>query len=316
MEKTERTMKIQQTVRDFTPLIGLVFVVVFFEIITGGRLLTSQNIVVLTNQVLYVLIIAMGAIFVYAHGNMDISIGGMFGMGMLIGTLTINATNSALLGLIAILIFCTLIGVINGFLQDNFRTLPFLPSLCMMFVLRGILTFVGNIQTYKIGNEYAVYDNTALKIVVLILCGAVSYYLFNYTKIGKYNKAIGGNPVAAAQLGVNVTKYKVIAFTLTGLYTGIAAFFSMVRTRAVTGSAGSGMEFNVMIALIYGGMSLAGGSKSRFSAAIFGALTFTVLSNGLTMSGFSTGMVSLIKAIIFLVLVWASTDRTKGALPR
>ncbi|MCD7955495.1 MAG: ABC transporter permease [Lachnospiraceae bacterium] len=316
MKNSEKSHKINERIQELAPLIGLIVVVVFFQIICQGRLLTSKNIVVLTNQVFYILMIAMGAIFVYAHGNMDISIGGMFGVGMLVGTLVVNATDSILVGLLAILALCTAIGVINGILQDNFRTLPFLPSLCMMFVLRGILTFAGNIKTYKIANEYAVYDNTILKIAVLILCGAVSFYLFNYTKVGKFNKAIGGNPVAAAQLGVNLTKYKVIAFTLTGFYTGVAAFFSMVRTRSVTGSSGSGTEFNVMIALIYGGMSLSGGSKSRFSSAIYGALIFTVLGNGLTMSGFSTGMVALIKAIIFMILVYISTERTKGALPR
>ena len=316
MDKSKTNGSWKSGIKDIAPVIGMVLVVVFFEILTHGKLLTTKNLVVLTNQIFYVLLISLGAIFVYAHGNMDISIGGMMGVGMLLGTLTVQKTVNIWLGLLVILIFCTAVGVLNGFLQDNFRQLPFLPSLCMMFIFQGILTYAGNIQTFKIDNGYAVYDSTVLKVIVLIAGIACSFYLFNYTKIGKFNKAIGGNPVAAEQLGVNLTKYRVIAFTLTGFFTGLAAFFSMVRTRAVTASAGSGMEFEVMTALIYGGMSLAGGAKSKFQAAVCGSIIITVLGNGLTMSGFSAGMVALIKAIIFMILVVISTDRTKGALPR
>lgn len=316
MAKTGLKQNILKLFQNFAPLIGVIIVVAFFQIVCQGRLLTANNIVVLTNQIFYILLISLGAIFVYAHGNMDISLGGMFGVAMLLGTLTVNATASILLGLIVILLFCTVMGVLNGFLQDNFRRLPFLPSLCMMNVFRGILTFAGNIKTYKIDNSYAVYDNTILKIVVLLIFALTSMYLFNYTKLGKFNKMIGGNPVASEQLGINLTKYKVLAFTMTGFYTGIAAFFSMVRTRSVTSASGSGLEFDVMTALIYGGMTLSGGSRSRFSAAIYGAIISTVLGNGMTMSGFSTGMVALVKAIIFLILVALSAERTKGALPR
>lgn len=306
----------KKMIRDFAPLIGVIVVILFFQIICKGKLLSANNIVVLTNQIFYILLISMGAIFVYAHGNMDISLGGMFGVAMLLGTITVNNSSSILAGFLVILLFCTCIGVANGFLQDNFRTRPFLPSLCMMFVLQGVLTFAGNIKTWKIGNEYAVYDNTVLKLLVLLACAAASYYLFRFTKLGKFNKAIGGNPIAAEQLGVNLTKYRVLAFTLTGFFTGIAAFFSMVRTRSVSSSNGKGVEFEVMTALIYGGMSLSGGSRSRFSSAIYGAVIITVLGNGMTMSGFSTGTVALVKAIIFMILVYLSSEHTKGALPR
>ena len=307
---------IRRKASNFIPLAGTIFVIVFFQIVCQGKLLTAKNITVLTNQIFYVLLISLGAIFIYAHGSIDISIGGMFGIGMLVGTIITNATGSILLGFLSIMALCTLIGVLNGVLQNVFSSRPFLPTLCMMFMLRGILSFAGNMKTFKISNEYAVYDNTVVKIVVIVVCALISLFLFNYTKIGKFNKAMGGNPIASAQLGVNLAKYKIIAFTLTGVFTGIAAFFSMVRTRSVTGLSGSGMEFNVMTALIYGGMSLAGGAQSRFSAAIYGSIIVTVLGNGMTMSGFSPGIVALTKAIIFLILVYISAERSKGALPR
>ncbi|MDR1980754.1 MAG: ABC transporter permease [Tannerellaceae bacterium] len=307
---------LRQFVINAIPFATTVVVVIFFQITTGGKLLSTNNIRVLTNQIFSVLLISLAAIFVYAHKNLDISIGGMVGCAMLFGTLAVNATSSILVGFIVILIFCSAIGFTNGVLQKFFKHLPFLPSLCMMFILRAIVTYAGNIQTFKISNEYAVYDNTTLKIVVLIALAFISYYLFDYTKIGKFNKAMGGNQVTAEQSGVNIAKYKILAFLLVGIYSAVASFFLMVRTRSVVAESGNGLEFDVMIALIYGGMPLSGGMKTKFLAAVFGAIIVTVLKNGLIMWGLSTGMVALVKAIIFMLLISVNYTRTKGPLPR
>jgi ribose transport system permease protein len=307
---------LRQLVIDTIPFATTIVVVIFFQITTGGKLLSANNIRVLTNQIFSVLLISLAAIFVYAHKNLDISIGGMVGCAMLFGTLAVNATSSILVGFIVILIFCSAIGFTNGVLQKFFKHLPFLPSLCMMFILRAIVTYAGNIQTFKISNEYAVYDNTTFKIIVLIVLALISYYLFDYTKIGKFNKAMGGNQVTAKQVGVNISKYKILAFLLVGIYSAVASFFLMVRTRSVVAESGNGLEFDVMIALIYGGMPLSGGMKTKFLAAVFGAIIVTVLKNGLIMWGLSTGMVSLVKAIIFMLLISVNYTRTKGPLPR
>jgi ribose transport system permease protein len=299
------------------PLATTVFTILFFQITTKGKLLSAVNVRVLTNQVFSVMIISMGAIFVYAHKNMDISIGGMVGCAMLFGTLTVNASSSIFAGFIVILIFCSAVGFINGFLQKYFASyMGFLPSLCMMFILRAVVTYAGNIKTYKIDNVYAIYDNTILKIAVLIILALISFYLFNFTKIGKFNKAMGGNVTASKQLGVNAVKYKIFAFLITGLYTAVASFFLMVRTRSVVAESGGGLEFDVMIALIYGGMPMSGGMKTKFLAALFGSVIVTVLKNGLIMWGFSFGFVALIKALIFMLLVGVNYTRTKGPLPR
>jgi len=315
MDSTRRET-IKRIILDLFPFVTTAAIVVFFQITTGGKLLSPNNVKVLTNQIFTVLLIALGAIFVYAHGNMDISIGGMVGCGMLVGTLATNAASSILAGFVVILLFCTAIGFINGSLQMAFKQLPFLPTLCMMFVLRAIVTYAGNIKTFKISNAYAVYDNTALKIATLLALGLLSCYLFNFTKVGKFQKAMGGNETAALQLGVNLAVYKIWAFTLVGFYSAIAAFFAMVRARAVVAESGNGLEFDVLIALIYGGMPLSGGTRAKFLAAVFGAVIVTVLNNGLIMWGLGAGMVALVKAIIFMILVSANYTRTKGMLPR
>jgi ribose transport system permease protein len=307
---------IKQIAADWMPFVSTLAIIVLFQLTTRSRLLSPNNLRVLTNQIFTVLLISLAAIFVYAHGTMDISIGANIGCGMLLGTLAVNASNSILAGFLIIIVFCTAIGFLNGALQKFFPHLGFLPTLCMMFILRAIVTYAGNIQTFKIPNIYGVYDNTILKVIVLLVLAMVSFYLFNFTKTGKFQKAIGGNVVASEQLGINIAKYKTIAFTLTGFYTAIASFFLMVRARSVVAETGSGIEFDVMIALIFGGMPMSGGMKTRLSAAIFGAVIVTVLRNGLIMWGLSVGTVSLVRALIFMVLVSTNYTRSKGVLPR
>jgi ribose transport system permease protein len=201
-------------------------------------------------------------------------------------------------------------------MMEIFKERPFLPTVGMMFILRAIVTYAGNIQTFMISNEYAVYDNTVFKAVTLVLLALLSFYLFNFTKIGKFQKIMGGNQVAAEQLGVNITRYKLWAYTLTGAYGAVATFFAMVRARAVVAETGSGLEFDVLIALIFGGMPLAGGVKARYLSAICGAIIVTVLRNGLIMWGLNSGTVALVRAIIFMILVSANYKRIKGILPR
>ena len=307
---------LKRIVIEVLPLITTVIVVVFFQITTNGRLLSANNIRVLINQIFTVLMISLGAIFVYAHGNMDLSIGGMVGCGMLLGVLAVNATSSILVGFLVILVFCSGIGFANGAMQALFKERPFLPTVGMMFVLRAIVTYAGNIQTFRISSDYAVYDNTILKIAALVIVALLSLYLFDFTKIGKFQKLMGGNIVAAQQLGVNIIKYKMWAYTLTGVYSAVAAFFAMVRARAVVAESGDGLQFDVLIALIFGGMPLSGGTKARYLAAIFGAVIVTVLRNGLIIWGLNTGTVALVRAIIFMILVSANYKRTKGILPR
>lgn len=301
---------------ELIPYAAVIAVIVFFTIVSKGKLLSSGNIKTMTNQIFSILLISLGAMFIYAHGAMDLTIGGLLGNCMLIGSVVINATGTLFLSMIAILAVAVAVGAINGSLAANFNELSFLPSLCLMFILRGILQYVGNKGTIKIDGSYGVYDNVALKAVVLGIALIVAYYLFNYTKLGKYNRAIGGNQTASGQLGIPVYKYKVLAYTWTAFLVGIAGFFAMVRTRSVSAESGNGMEFDVMVALIFGGMPLSGGTRAKFHCAVLGCITATVLSNGMVLWGLMPGVVALVKGLFFLVLVYISYKKTKGVLPR
>ncbi|MCD8217080.1 MAG: hypothetical protein LUD01_03375, partial [Clostridiales bacterium] len=138
----------------------------------------------------------------------------------------------------------------------------------------------------------------------------------DYTKFGKHAKAIGANPTAARQSGVNLLRYKMICYIIMGICIVVASVFQMGYTGSASDATGTGFEMNVMVALILGGMPLSGGMKSRVSAAIVGAFTYSLLDVGLPLIGVPTNMTFLVKAIIFLIVVLITCRKHGGTLPR
>jgi len=305
-----------RSLQGLLPLIGLLLITVLFTVVSEGVIFNSDNIRTLINQLFPIMLISLGAQFILAHGSLDLTIGASLGVSMMIGSIIIRETGSVPVAATAIIMTAVLISFINGGISSYLRLPALLVSLVIMFILRGILQYVSSIEIIKIDGIYGRFDNYLYKAIVLLALIGFTFYLFQYTKLGKYNKIIGGNPVAAELLGIPVSWYKMKAYLLTGLLVGIAAFFAMCRERYISADTGSGKEFDIMVALIFGGMPLSGGSRARFSNALVGALIFTILSNGMILWGLNTGEVALIRGIIFLIIVYLGYKKEKGPLPR
>ncbi len=164
--------------------------------------------------------------------------------------------------------------------------------------------------------DHHIFKSPVLMVIVLVIEVIIITFLFNYTKFGKNAKAIGANPVAAEQSGINLVKYKMIAYVIMGVFVVVAAIFQMGYTGSASDSAGTGFEMNVMVALILGGMTLSGGMRSRVSCAVLGSFTFSLLNVGLPIIGIPVDTVNLIKGIIFIRVVLITCRKSKGTLPR
>ena len=302
---------------------GLVFCLIFFSILTplfGESIWTASKISTLISDVIVLALMSVGAVFVYALGSMDISIGKQVGLYATIMVAMGNATGSLVGGILVSLVIAVVIGVINGATGELLHIHPIISSLVFMMVLGG----VSSITYTKLGSrnvalktiDYHIFKNTGVMVAVLVAETLVVYFLFNYTKLGKNAKAIGANPVAAEQSGINLIRYKVSAYIIMGVCVVIAAIFQMGYTGSASDSTGTGFEMNVMVALILGGMPLSGGMKSKVSCAVFGAFTYSLLNVGLPMIGIPVNQVNLIKAVIFIVVVLITCRKSKGTLPR
>ncbi len=314
-QKLDRIARRKRMTSRIIPYLGLAFVLMFFEIVTGGVFLGPDNLGNLVNQCFVLCIIATGAAFIYAHGGMDFSIGAVSGVAQLFCGLMLVAGVPLPLCMLTCILTCVTGAMLTSSIALLLNVPVFIGSLCVRTSFTGILkTLLSDAEIAINYQKYGYMNNVAVKGVMLVAVILAGCYLFNYTVIGKYNKAIGGNPRTAEQAGVPRKKTICTAYAIMGLCVGIASVFAFFRTGKVTTTSGSGYEFNVMMAIILGGFPMNGGDRCRISGAIVGALTATLLSNGLLLWGLDATFISGIKGLLFVVIVALSYDRSNGKL--
>mgnify|MGYP000066725563 FL=1 len=192
-----------------------------------------------------------------------------------------------------------------------------IASLAVMFIARGMVTYIlslhdGRMNITRYDLIQPLKSNVAYALAAMIIIALIGIVLFNYTKLGKYCKAIGDNPVSAEQSGAKLKIVKLWCYIIAGTCVGLASLFLLARSGNVGKNIGSGTEMDVMVAVILGGMNLNGGCKSRIGAAIAGVITYTLLANGLTISGVNQTYITLVKGIIFIVIIGMTLRQNKS----
>lgn len=295
------------------PYMGLVLVIIVFQIASGGGLLTFKNIKLLVNQSFIIMIGAMGCSFVVAQGNLDFSIGGVVGVSAATGALlspVIGPVGAVLVGML----IGAGVGSSIGLLNVKFRVPAFICTICMMFVLRGLTWVLNNNSSISMPASMAKLDTFENKIILIIVVFVIIFVLFEFTKLGKYSKAIGSNETAALQSGVPVKLMRVVGYGISGLVAGFCGFLSLVRTGSSSISSGVMFEVNVLTALVLGGMPLSGGDKARMKAGVIGALMLAIIQNGMILWGLNDKWQSAVQGIILIGAVAISYDRKGTAI--
>ncbi len=307
----ELKMKSQDYIKRFIPFLGLILMILVFQIFSGGKLLIRGNIISVLNQTYSIVIIALGAVFVFAHGGMDLSYGGVLGVSVL--TTTLMAKEGAPIAVLILAGVLTAVAwyAVNGLVSVYFKVSPFITSLCILYICRGILNTVCAKKKYSVPVTLYDFDNWVLKSVVLILVIAATYLLFEKTSIGKSNKAIGGNPAASRQVGINVKSMKMAAYMISAVTVGIASFFMMIRAGSVSTTTGQGLEMNIVTALVLGGVSLSGGSKVKIYGAILGSFSVVILRNGLIILGINERIIEGVQGLVLLLIVFLTYVKNK-----
>ena len=296
------------------PFAGLALTIAALTIATGGLLLSGGNLVNIMNQCFTTAIVGIGASFVYARGGMDFSLGPSCGVAQLVCVAIITRAGMPVwMGLIAAIAVAVISTMIVGLGSDCLHLQPFVVSLCVRSACTGILVVGCNALGKNIRvplDTFGVFSNNLLKVSVLLVLLAAGWYLFEKTSLGKEQKAVGGNIVTARQSGIRSRQGVVFSHLILGVCVGIAACFQMVRAGSVSAQSGTGLEFNIMIALALGGFPMAGGSSAKIRATIVGVLTITFLTNGLTLAGMASEYINLVKGLLFIVIVAVSYDRS------
>lgn len=297
----------------FIPFLGLLVLVIFFQIVTQGNLLSKNNLMLIGKQGYALLIASLAGVFVMSTGNLDFSIGAIAGFACVCATLTATNLNPWLSIPVALLVGLAM-GLVNGFVQNVLRMPSFIACLCMMFIL------MAGTQSLITGNSIMMpismmsWDNNTVKVVFGMIYIAIMIVMFRYTRLGKQLKALGVSVEASRQSGVNVPGMMAFAYALTGTAAGIAGFFLMLRTGGAATTTGQTTTTDVIIAIVFGGMSIAGGASSKIGAAILGTLIVTILNNGMVLAGYGGDAQQLVKGLLFLAIIAVSTKRDANTI--
>lgn len=316
--------KYWELIKNYFPIIGFVLVVLIFSIATNGNLLTTQNLQNLLNQVILTALVSLGSVFVFGTGCFDMSMGGTLCMSAVVGGYVGIATGSIWLMGLACLGVALVLNILKGLFASYVEVPLFIVTIVLGSVLSAlVLVIMGDKTTIMLSEgvrpvvEFTQSQKTALNGIALGAYFVLCLFLFNFTRLGREVKLLGGNPVTFRQTGLNPVRTKMAAFIVGAVGVALAAFVVLMNTRTVSNTTAGSMGTDVMVALVLGGMPLTGGPRSRISAGLIGAATITVLNSGLTMIGLGIAGVQVCRAIIFLIVVYVAsmTYRTK-LLPR
>lgn len=308
----------RKSLSQFTSLLGLVSLILIYFIRMGG-IVRLYSLGIIVEQAAVVAIVATGAIFVFSFGQFDISLGAATAVSAMMGALTYNATGSILLMFLASIATGVGIGLIESVLAVLLNLPVFVLTVAMLSVLSSVVRFLLSGQSNISIPSDAVesLDNVPFKILILLIFFAICVMIFNYTKFGRESKFLGDNPVAAKQSGISQKKITVIAFILVGIGVGLGGFLTVVRAPVLGQTTAASLGLDVLVAIVFGGMPLSGGARSKISAAIIGAFSIVILNQILLSFGLSVGVTQIAKAALFLFVVFIATinDRSK-LLPR
>lgn len=301
-----------KTVRSVVPFLGLIFIIVFFQIISGGKLLSQANLKTFANYAFQILVPACGALFLMTQGNLDYSMAGMVCVSAALGAKV--SQTSIPLAILVILGSSMLMGALNAGACVFLGVPSFIATLATSFVYTGLASVLlgGGALTANFAFKNA--DTLPNKYGAILIVLVVTFIVFTYTPFGKHCCALGAKKEVAHQSGVNVTLERVLPFVISGFSCGLLAIFTLVRTCSAATSSGSATQINTMLALLLGGIPFSGGWTSKFRSVIVGGLIMAVVTNGLILINMGSESQQMIKGVLFIIAVALSFDRKNTAV--
>jgi ribose transport system permease protein len=302
------------------PIVGLVFIVAIFTVLTEGKLLGARNIQSLTNQIIVTALVSIGAVVLFGAGVFDMSLGACVCIAAVLGAKAAKAGSGVLVVFLVILAVSVALAVIKGIMFSTIKVPIFIVTIVGgSIITAGALAALGK-ETTILLNNLPKLTSTEMAVFNILTVGTffiISMYIFNYTALGKSVKLLGGNGRATILTGISSTKVYMWVSVIGAFGVALAAFVILMRTNTASAATGGSIGTDIMVALVLGGMPLSGGPRSKISAAIVGACTISILNNGLTMMGLTIGTIQIVRGLIFLVVVLMTSlsYRTK-LLPR
>jgi ribose transport system permease protein len=299
---------------------GALIVVFVFLSFASPQFLTSNNLFNLAVQASVTTVIAVGMTLVIITAGIDLSVGSVAALAGVVGVMSMESLGlpSPLGIIVGVLIGCAT-GLVNGLLVSVANLNPFIATLGMLSVARGLVQVVSNAQavfasdpSFRLFGQGAI-GPVPIPVITLVVVAIAGHIVLSRTRLGRYAYAIGSNREAARLSGIPIRRYLTIVYVISGALAGLGGMIAASRVFSGQPNYGIGLELDVIATVVIGGASLFGG-QGTIVGTLIGAFLIALIRNGSVLLDINLFYQQIIiGVIIWLAVYWDQFRRKRIA---
>lgn len=301
----------------------MLLVIGIAEAILLPHFLSVNNLLGIVRQSSFVGIVAVGMSFAMIAGCFDLSVGAIVGIGEVL-LLTAHPVDlaSTLVGVSSALVVAAVVGLANGIAVGWLRTNSVVTTIGTAFVVLGLTLIYTNAQNVTAVSIFPALEFMSagrigiipVPAILFLVIAAVAQLGLSFTRYGRVLYAAGGNPEAAALSGVRISKVRIVAYLISALLAAVAGMLIACRVLSLNPPYGYGFEFDVLTAVMLGGMGLMGG-RGSVGGTVAGVLILGMIGNGMNLSGIAYELQLVVKGVLLIGAI-ALDERFRPAWQR
>ena len=303
-------MTLRKLVIQYRTLLILVVLMVVFSLLKPVFLHPSNLLAILKNMS-YVLIAGLGMTFIITLGGLDLSVGSTAAVvGVGFAMLIRGGLMPAIPAMIIVMVVAMSLGMLNGVVSVKGRIEPFLVTLATMNIFRGLALTLTRGKPVPIVIPYFadLFGNGRLfniipsPVIISLILLLLSWFLFTHTKFGFYVRSIGGNQEASRVAGIDISRIKIAAYTMSGFFAFISGLILAALMNSGLPDAGKDLALDSISGVILGGTAISGGVGSIWGT-LGGCLIMASLNNGMSLLGAQYHVQILVKGLVIILAV-------------
>jgi len=305
-------------------LLTLGAVIVLFAVfsITARNFFTVRSVLSLALQTSTTTLMGIGVTFTIITAGIDLSIGSVVAFTGTIAVMAAIAGVPIWLSWIIGVAFGAFCGLLNGLMITGLKLPPFIATLGMTFVVRGVALTITNANAWPAPEAFGALGNNTLfrtgpqfpgfsyPLLIMVAVALICHFVLRWTRIGRYTVAIGSNEEAARLSGIRVARVKIVSYVLCAALAGLAGVILASRMVTSQPNSATGYELNAIASSVIGGTSLMGG-VGTIGGTVIGSFIIGILTVGLTMQGANYFMQQIVIGLVVIGAVAFDQIRRK-----